>query len=469
MPAPRSGRASAVALTSLALILGVLLWLFAHTDRSLGMRGRQIGLFFAAFGVFLIAVVIVWRYRAPSPARLVWLIVGAGIAMRLSVAPLQPVTTSDIYRYLWEGRVVRSGANPYRYAPDSPRLERLRDDVWRMVQHKRVSAAYPPVAQCVFALSDAMPTDRLITLKLVLALFDIGTVLLLPGLLARVGRPAAWVLVYAWHPLVVGEVVARGHLDTIGIFFLVTALRLMPLQSASTGLAAGASVAASALAKGYAVVTVPFFLLASGKRWTVFVAGMVAVTAISCAPFVGAGLGLFRGVSLYAEGWKGNASVFPLVDWGLSRVTDDHDQMARATCAAVLVAFVVWLVRRMCRRQGGLLLWEACFLSLAAFFVLSPVVYPWYLAWTVPFLCLRPGLGWLLLTGTIFGFYAHDFAGHHVEISWVTALEYGVPAMAAVLSAGAGVRRARANGEGQAVSVCHPERSEGSRLSGGVG
>jgi len=435
MSAARSNRGTAVALPSLALVLWVLLWLFAHTDRSLAMRGRQIALFFAAFAVFLIAVATVWRNRAPSPARCVWFIVGVGIAMRLSVAPLRPVTTSDIYRYLWEGRVVRSGANPYRYAPDSPRWERLRDEVWRLVQHKRVSAAYPPVAQYVFALSDAMPTDRVITLKLVLALFDIGTVLLLPGLLVRVGRPAAWVLVYAWHPLVVGEVVARGHLDSVGIFFLVAALRLMPLQSASGRLAVGASVAASALAKGYAVVTAPFFLLASGKRWTAFLAGMVAATAISCAPFVGAGLGLFRGVSLYAQTWKGNASVFRLVDWGLSRVTDAHDQTARVLCAALFVTLVAHLMRRMGKRGGGLPLWEACFLSLAAFFVLSPVVYPWYLAWTVPFLCLGPKLAWLLLTGTIFGFYAHDLAGHHVEIPWVTAVEYGVPMVAAMAAA----------------------------------
>jgi len=429
-----SDRFAVPALVVTAVVLWALLWLFAHADRTLAMRGRQMGLFFAAFGVFLIASVLVWRRGANAPHGLMWFVVITGVVMRLTLAPVRPVTTSDIYRYLWEGRVVRSGHNPYLYAPNAPQLASLRDGMWPLVQHKSVPAAYPPVAQYVFALSDALPTDRVITLKLVLALFDIGTVLLLPGLLVRLGRPPSWVLLYAWHPLVVGEVVARGHLDSIGIFFLVLALRLALLGSRRACLAAGACFSASILAKGYALLVLPFLLAKARARWA-FLAGLAAAAAAAYSPFLSAGGAAVSGALSYLSRWQGNASAFTLVDLALRPASTSHDALARFICSGLLLAWLASLVTGM-RRQPARLSWtDASFLALAGLLILSPVVYPWYLAWTVPFLCLRPRVGWLLLTGTIFSFYAHDFAGHHVEIQWVTALEYGVPALVGVAAA----------------------------------
>ena len=37
----------------------------------------------------------------------------------------------------------------------------------------------------------------------------------LVGWLRALGRPSAWVLVYAWHPLVVVELAGSGHLDAV--------------------------------------------------------------------------------------------------------------------------------------------------------------------------------------------------------------------------------------------------------------
>jgi hypothetical protein len=435
------GRGEGLRLLALVLAgvaLWVLLWLFAHTDRSLAMRGRQIGLFFGAFVGFLAAVQLVLWLGPRAPRRTLWFILAAGIIFRLSVAPVRPVTTSDIYRYLWEGRVVRAGLNPFREAPDSPPLVGLRDWVWPLVQYKSVPAAYPPVAQYLFALSNALPTSRVITLKLLLAVFDIGTVLLLPGLLGSLGRPRAWAIIYAWHPLVVGEVVARGHLDSLGIFFLVLAWRLLALPSRAGRALAGVALAASILAKGYAILALPFMLLAARphRRW--FAAGLLACAAAAYLPFASAGLRLLRGLALYTEQWQGNASVFALLSLALSPLTRDHAAAARVICGAAFSGWLVYLfIRARAAGQPALASCPiaSCFLALAGWFVLSPVVYPWYLAWTVPFLCLTARPAWLVLTGTIFGFYAHDFAGPHVEIWWVSVLEYGLPLLVAGLVA----------------------------------
>src|SRR5262249_27644227 len=66
-------------------------------------------------------------------------------------------------------------------------------------------------------------------LKLLFTAFDLATACLLLLLLRAAGRPAADVLVYAWHPLVVTETALSGHQDSLGIFFLVASLMLAAL------------------------------------------------------------------------------------------------------------------------------------------------------------------------------------------------------------------------------------------------
>jgi hypothetical protein len=70
---------------------------------------------------------------------------------------------------------------------------------------------------------------------------------------------------------------------------------------------------------------------------------------------------------------------------------------------------------------------DSSFLALAGFYLLSPVMYPWYLSWTIPFLCLRPRPAWLLFTGTVFAFYGQGYAPRGTEFWWLSALEYGLP------------------------------------------
>ena len=450
--------------------LCALCWLFAHTDRTLAMRPRMLVLFFFAFAVFVIAVLALWRARPDLPPRLVWPIVIVGIALRLGVAPIRPATTSDIYRYLWEGRVVRAGMNPYADAPDSPRLRELRNWVWKIVPFKSVPAAYPPVAQYAFALAGFIPGPPVIVLKLVLALFDVGTVLLLVSTLAAMKLPRSWVILYAWHPLVVCELVARGHLDAIGIFFMALAFRLLlvgqdlrvlpqgwlvgrPCERSEQrrlliAALSGAALSMSILAKGYAIIVAPFFILAARPRRGLFLVAMAATAALAYAPFASAGLGLFRGAAMYGRGWRGNSSVFALLDLSVSRLSPNHDAIARAICLVALLAWVAALLRKAMLAPGdpaGAA--RYALLALIGFFLLSPAVYPWYLAWTLPWLCLAaaetdragdtllPYMAWFILTGTIFGFYAHALAGDHREIWWLTALQYALPAAIAMAGA----------------------------------
>ena len=70
-----------------------------------------------------------------------------------------PLLSSDIYRYVWDGRVQRAGINPYRYLPDAPQLAFLRDPaVFPNINRAEYAPTiYPPTAEALFALAAASP------------------------------------------------------------------------------------------------------------------------------------------------------------------------------------------------------------------------------------------------------------------------------------------------------------------------
>jgi hypothetical protein len=68
------------------------------------------------------------------------------------------------------------------------------------------------------------------------------------------------------------------------------------------------------------------------------------------------------------------------------------------------------------------------FLVLACSLLIAPTVYPWYLLWIIPFLCLYPSRAWIAFTGLVMLSYrvwdAYGATGAWVLPSAVLALEY---------------------------------------------
>jgi hypothetical protein len=75
--------------------------------------------------LYLGAVAIV--LRATLPRRALWIVLGFAVLLRGLLLATPPFLSTDVYRYVWDGRVERAGVNPYRYLPADPALTPLRD------------------------------------------------------------------------------------------------------------------------------------------------------------------------------------------------------------------------------------------------------------------------------------------------------------------------------------------------------
>ena len=95
-----------------------------------------------------------------------------GVAMRLIVIAAPPVS-SDVYRYIWDGRVQAAGINPYRYVPADEALRDLRDDVIypKINRADYAPTIYPPAAQIVF-LAVTRISESVTAMKVAMVAFE---------------------------------------------------------------------------------------------------------------------------------------------------------------------------------------------------------------------------------------------------------------------------------------------------------
>jgi alpha-1,6-mannosyltransferase len=354
-------------------------------------------------------VFAVWRTfrRKEFPTGTLSIILIGGALFRLILVPLDPPRLStDIYRYIWDGRVQGAGINPYLYVPVDPRLAGLRDDfIYPNINRKEYAhTIYPPVAQIFFFVVTRV-TQSVPGFKGVLVLVDLVTVGLVAATLRTIGQPAERVIVYAWHPLPIFEFGGSGHIDSLMICFIALALFARAHQKFGI---AGFALGAATLVKFIPVILLP----AIYKRWGRKLPIAFGTTIVVCyLPYVlGAGAGVLGFLPQYTkeEGLQngGRYYLLVLIDYILGWCGVVHDlppAIFASIALAVLGAIAIWALYRQprCGRENtenqGQWIFSAFVLALTFSVVLSSY-YPWYYSWLALFLCFVPNSAALALT-----------------------------------------------------------------------
>src|SRR5262249_42884990 len=204
-------------------------------------------------------------------------------AMRCLLLPGAPVS-SDLFRYIWDGRVQAAGINPYLHVPADNALAALGDSgIYPHTDRADYSPTiYPPAAQIVFYLVTRI-SETPIAMKAAMVAFETLAVWVMLQLLAARGLPRTHILLYAWHPLPLWQFARSGHVDIVAIAFLLLAYLAMERRSS---LLAGVALGAGVLVKYFHVVTAP----ALYKRWDWRLpVAFVTTVAVLYLPYVGAG------------------------------------------------------------------------------------------------------------------------------------------------------------------------------------
>jgi hypothetical protein len=271
-----------------------------------------VGLAWVVFGC------AVWLARKAAVKLVVGLILIGGVALQVAALTGPPQNSSDLYRYIWDGRVQMAGIDPYLYAPGDAGVAQLRDDLlWSpnsgnhpgypdcvpdakntadpgdslvagctKLNRPKVPTVYPPVAEAYFtAIQVVAPADDSTTpVQGAAAAFAVLTTVLLLFGLRRQGKDPRLAALWAWCPTVALEAGQNGHVDVVGVALTAAALLLLATAQARKRKIVGGVLLGLAIAtKITPVLAVPGVLR---RGWREICAAAVSVVAIVYVPHV---------------------------------------------------------------------------------------------------------------------------------------------------------------------------------------
>ena len=410
----RAPDVSGVVLTGCGLVLLATFVTMAALGDLYATASSFVGLFVLASLAYGVAVA--WIVRRPNIGRggLAGIVVTA-VAFRLVLLPTAPTLSTDLYRYLWDGRVSVAGLSPYRYPPTAPELSALRDEaIYPRLNHPDWRTIYPPGAQLLFTGMARLAPGNVVAFKLLIVALDLLALALLVSWLRTLGHSPAWALVYAWHPLVVVEFAGSGHLDAVAVAASVAALVAADRRREGWS---GALLGLGAVVKLYPLLLLPAVWRHRPSR---VILGALGVMVTGYALYAGEGPGVLGSLPRYVDQEHFNPPLRAALEIALAGFGAGGVRTARLLPLAGLAAFalVVGIKARHVptfRRAGWLV---------GAYLVTTPNLFPWYVVWMVPVLSVAPTWPWLSLTCTVALTYVALAQPMGVLPDWVLVAEW---------------------------------------------
>jgi alpha-1,6-mannosyltransferase len=353
------------------------------------------------------------------PRRVIVIGLGLTAVWHLLFLLKAPGLDDDIHRYVWDGRVQRLGYNPYILVPSDPALAALHTPETRTLNHPDMPSPYPAGAQLFFRGVTAIH-ESVFAMKVAFVLCELAVVLVLLNVLRSSGQPTHWILAFAWNPLLATEVAGSGHVDIVGtLLVLISFAALVRRWRAVAAVAFGLAIAVKLLP----IVLVPLYW----RRLRIRDALMaVCVFGLLYVPFLERGRIPIGSLGTYVHSFRFNDPVFA----GLESVTTPQVAAGLAVLAGFLAA--IWMRTRSAELSSDAFGWP-----MAASLLCSPVVYPWYLLWLLPFLRSASTLPMIIWTVSIIPTYyvwhLRTLGQPWLVPGWIMLLEYGAVATASAI------------------------------------
>lgn len=383
------------------------------------------------------------------------LLTGLAILLRLVFLPVIPNLSQDFYRFIWDGRMLIQGINPYLSTPESHILAQSFDIVTQSQELYQGMGAlngshytnYPPINQLLFAIAGLFAGKSIIGSAIVFRVFmllaDIGIIFLGKRLLQKLGLPIHHIFWYALNPFIIIEMTGNLHFEPVMLFFVVGSLYALVTQRwIWSAVLLACSVSVKLIPLLFLPLFLQFFLSNAGQlKWfhlrenakriprllSYYVIVLVTVL-LSFLPFLTGAFAENFGASiaLWFQNFEFNASVYYIIRW-IGFQTIGWNIIADVGKILPLIVIGALLLLTFFRKNGkAQQLITVMLLGISFYFLLSTTVHPWYAA-TPLLLCVftryRFPVVWSFTIMLSYSAYGVD---GFQENLWLIAVEYSV-------------------------------------------
>lgn len=391
----------------------------------------QFGVIAIGYSTMFLAYFFVLRWQQSDKE---WpFFIGVAIAIRLVLIFIFPNLSDDVYRFIWDGKLINAGVNPFNYLPTEIDLLNnpagLDADLYGHLNSKEFYTVYPPVLQAIFWLATfVFPNSWLgasIVMKFFLVAMDIGVIWQGTKLLQYLKLPKKNILIYALNPLVIIEISGNLHFEGGVIFFFLWGWNFMIKNGSSiwTGILLALSVAVKLIP----LIYMPFILGRISWKKSQWVFGTMGVALILLfSPLMNPTFFAHFGDSLelYLGRFEFNGSIANLLKYWSIGYYGDNLSKVFGPLMAMIVFYVIVAKVLLEENQSWFNVAERWLLAISLYLFLSATVHPWYVIYVViwsVFTRFRYPVIWSALVWLTYINYSYP---QYHENYWVIAVEY---------------------------------------------
>ena len=276
-----------------------------------------------------------------------------------------PLFENDHYRYIWEGKVIQNGHNPYVSAPNSNELNSVHYQKRHKIGYNRLTSIYPPLAQAFFVIVSPF------SYKVALTLLQILCSLITFYFLYHVFSSQKEYLVLV-TPFFYKEFIQSIHIDIIACGILLFCLKKNKFLL---------GILLSFFIKILSILSLPFLLIRSlhqdkVQKFKVLGISLLVIAVLSFYPING---NFTSGGEAFIKTWLWNSLLGSTLSF-----LNLQDSIIRGILFLSFATSYLFLCFIYYKKKAE---WTHGHIAIAFYllFFFSPVLHPWYLIWPLVF------------------------------------------------------------------------------------
>ncbi|WPP48527.1 hypothetical protein [Catalinimonas niigatensis] len=373
-------------------------------------------------------------YKSVNQKHQIWWLLGISVLLRLLLLPAVPNLSDDIYRFIWDGRLLIQNIHPFAYLPSEIMaegiylpLKGIDQTLFQQLNSPDYFTIYPPVNQTIFALAAWLFPESImgsvIFIRMFVVLAEVGTLYLLYQLIRQHDLPRTRVLLYGLNPMIIMELSGNLHFEALMICFLLLSYFFL---EKNRWLLSSFFFALAICTKLLPLILLPLYLWRLGIRNAIrFYAATGVITLLLFAPLLNLELikGISESIGLYFQKFEFNASIYYIVR-EIGYVVKGYNIIQTAGIWLAMSTFMGIVFFSVVERHAKLPV--AWLWIWVIYLALSTIVHPWYIAPLIAFGIFTHYRFMMVWAWLIFFSYAGYTADGFEEILEITFAEYAI-------------------------------------------